>query len=249
MSECVQCGGQYDSRYVDIPCPLCGRQYKASPTINNIKLNTEVIEKAKGIDIPSQYQGHYWNVDRLIKEYHNLQGDLNFKRYYTQLQKVHEIFEKGLLPSKSMLAVAPPRMSKVTWAYSCMQQALAHNYSVNPLLDTVEVSRLIKLAGENVKYKLYDKISYDDFMMADVCFITVSKTESRFNAFSTILEVLDNRSRKGLATFIISRFDIAQLSRFDYLGHFKAIEDPNGRDNDLKYPVLVQFRDFIGKEK
>ena len=77
--------------------------------------------------------------------------------------------------------------------------------------------------------------------MADVCFITVTKTEYRYDSYSTILEIIDRRSRKGLSTFVISRFDLKQLARRDYDKHFLAIRDYNGHDNDLKFPVIVQY--------
>ena len=83
--------------------------------------------------------------------------------------------------------------------------------------------------------------------MADVCFITVTKTEYRYDSYSTILEIIDRRARKGLATFIISRFDLKQLARRDYNKQFLAIRDYNGRDNDLKYPAIIQYWNFSSR--
>ncbi len=241
-SFCFTCGGNFDERYVDVPCPECGKQYKASANVLlEVKPSEEFIQSAKELSIPDFYIGKTWNAERLRKDNQDIIGDLTFQRYIQQLSKIHDIFSDGRIPNKSGIIIAPPRMSKMLWAYSCMQQALEHGYTVNWLLDTIELKRLLVLAGDKPDYKLYNKISYDDYIMADVCFITVTKTEYRYDSYSTILEIIDRRSRKGLSTFVISRFDLKQLARRDYDKHFLAIRDYNGHDNDLKFPVIVQY--------
>lgn len=245
---CYTCGGEYDIRYVDKPCPECGRQYKTGSTINVIQEEkSEILTSVEDIKVPAQYVGVLWNKEQLLKDNESNVTDLWFSRYCEQLQKIHDTFMDGRLPNKSGIIIAPPRMSKITWAYSCMQAAITHGFSVNCLLDTVELKRLVVLAGTNPKYKLYNEIDYDSYMMADVCFITVSKTESRYEAYSVILEILDRRSRKGLSTFIISRYDLKQLSKWDYDNNFIKIKDDRGHENDLKYPVIVQYWPFNGK--
>lgn len=251
MSDyCFTCGGKYDERFVDKPCPECNRQYKkSSAVVMEVKPSTEFLNTLKDLAIPDFYQNKVWNKERLKKDNQDIIGDKSFERYVQQLDRIHSIFVDGRLPNKSAIIIAPPRMSKVTWAYSCMQQAVKHNYSVAWLLDTVELKRLLVLAGENPRYKLYDRVDYDSYLMSDVCFITVTKTEYRADSYSTILEIIDRRARKGLSTFIISRFDLKQLSRRDYDKHFTAIKDFNGHDNDLKYPVIVQYWNMARRSK
>lgn len=247
---CFVCGGQYDERFIDKPCPECGKQYKKSANVMiEVKPSEEFVASLKELAVPDFYHGKIWNKERIKKDNQDIIGDKSFERYIQQLDRIHNIFMEGRLPNKSGIIIAPPRMSKVTWAYSCMQQALKHNYSVAWLLDTVEVKRLLVLAGDNPRYKLYDKVNYDEYIMSDVCFITVTKTEYRYDSYSTILEVIDRRARKGLSTFIISRYDLKQLSRRDYDRHFSAIKDFNGHDNDQKYPVIVQYWNMSRKER
>lgn len=89
-----------------------------------------------------------------------------------QLEKINNIFVEKLLPQKSAFIIAPAGYSKMTFAYSCMQRALDAGFSVAPLLDTVELKRVLVLASENVHYKIDGRISYDDYIMADICFVT-----------------------------------------------------------------------------
>lgn len=240
---CFTCGGVYNLDFVNKPCPECGKQYKKGASLCK-EIKPEIITAAKDIKIPQQYIGNFWDVDTLIKDNSDQVTNNNFKRYYTQLDRIHDKFFRGVLPSQSGIIISAPGMSKMTWAYSCMQEALKHGFTVNWLLDTIELKRLINLAGDNPRYKLYDQISYDDYMMADVCFITVAKTEAKFDAINVIMEVMETRARKGLATFVISRFAMNVLLKRDYDDHFKRLMDYNGRNNELKYPVIVHYENY-----
>ena len=240
--ECFTCGGYYDDRFKDEPCPECGRWGKGTPVATEIAEKKEdVIKVAEVLDIPREYQGIEWSRELLQRDHRDEMDNINFQRYCNQLEKIHELFGMGIVPNKSAFITAPPGYSKITWAYSCMQLAIARNHSVDWLLDTIEVKRLMVLASENPKYKLYNKVDYDQYMIADVCFITVTKTEYSQDSFKVIQEILDRRSRKGLATFILSRFDFKAVSRKDYLHHFDAIIDRNGNQNPLKYPAFITY--------
>ena len=45
----------------------------------------------------------------------------------------------------------------------------------------------------------------------------------------------------GLPTFILSRYDIKSMSKWDYNNQFQHIIDFNGHENSLKYPVIIQY--------
>ena len=252
MSEfeiCSTCGGEYDKRFLDTPCPECGKQYggKDATKLETPK-NTQFLEVVEHLDIPKEYLTNTWSKSKLLKDNANKLADRNFQRFGEQLDKAHTIFANGMIPRTSAIIIAPPKMSKEVWAYSCMQMAVANNHTVTWLLDTQEVNRLLVLSGDNPKYKLYNKISYDDYMMADVCFVTVTKTQAKHGAYQVILELLDRRSRKGLPTFIISRYDLKQISRWDYDNQFEHIRDYSGKENNLKYPAIIQWMDIFNKD-
>lgn len=72
----------------------------------------------------------------------------SYIKYLDQLEKINNIFVEKLLPQKSAFIIAPAGYSKMTFAYSCMQRALDAGFSVAPLLDTVELKRVLVLASE-----------------------------------------------------------------------------------------------------
>lgn len=247
FNVCSTCGGEYDKRYVDKPCPECGKQYggNAATNLDDVDQNkfTSALEV---LEIPKEYQKVKWSKARLLKDNKNKMSDQSFMRFVDQLDKCHAIFDQGQIPRTSAIVIAPPKMSKLTWAYSCMQLALANHHSVTWLLDTQELKRLVVLAGDKPHYKLYNKITYDDYIMSDVCFITVTKTYARYEAYQVIMELLDRRARKGLPTFFISRFDLKQLSKNDYDNTFESIKDLEGNNNNYKYPAIVQWANIFG---
>lgn len=120
-----------------------------------------------------------------------------------------------------------------------MQRALDAGYTVAPLLDTVEAKRALVLASENCKYKINKSISYDDWIMSDVMFITVSKLYVHNEAYQVIEELFDRRSRKGLSTIFLSRISVDDLGKYDRTGNFSAVFK-NSEDN-FKYPAVIQY--------
>lgn len=247
---CSTCGGEYDKRYIDKPCPECGKMYGKSKTtdlneVDNIRFNSAM----DTLEVPEAYRKVKWSKSTLLKYNADKLSDKTFMHYAEQLARAHATFDAGKIPNISAIVIAPPKMSKVTWAYSCMQLALENGHSVSWLLDTQEVKRLLVLGGDNPRYKLYNKIDYDNYIMADVVFVTITKTYAKGEAYSVILELLDKRARKGLPTFFISRYDLKQISRTDYDGQFDFIKDYRNTENGLKYPLIVQWSDIFGVSK
>lgn len=237
---CRTCRDKYDARFINEPCPECGKTYGA-PKPETLIENKEFIQKAKNLTIPEQYIGKIWDKQVVLNDKSEDASNRHFARLLSQMEKIHHLFENGLLPNKSAIIIAPPKSSKAVWAYSCMQLATAKGFSVAPILDTIEVKRLLLLAGERPTAKLYGTVNYDEYMTSDVVFITVTKTEYAYDAWKVILEVLDRRSRRGLPTFILSRYDMKTMSKYDYNKQFDNVVDYNGNENPMKYPVIIQY--------
>lgn len=242
---CNWCGSDYNPNYVDKPCPHCGRQY------NNLDIEKETsmpkleafARGAVAINIPEQYIGVEWKKEILQREKPQLLNDAFFERYVRNLDKIKTVFATGVIPGKSALIIAPPEFSKVTWAYTCMQLSVKAGLKVAPMLDTIELKRLIVMSAEKPNYRLYNKIRYDDYISSDIVFITVTKTDFRFNAYSIIIEILDKRSRMGLPTYIISRYDDIELSKEDRYVEFRALFNKSPNSNGLKYPAVIMYKE------
>lgn len=240
---CWTCRKEYDERYVNSRCPECGAQYREDALVdiqNLAEESTEFITSAKKLDIPAHYFGLTWSKGVLEKDKGGDKLLKPFQDYVQQLCRVHDIFERGDIPNKSALIIAPMTYSKVTWAYSCMQCAIAHGHSVTPLLDTVELKRFFVISAEKPNYKMMG-MTYEEYIEKDICFLTVTKSEYVSNSWQTIIDILDKRSRKGLPTFIISRYGIEAISKWDMDGQFIALFEQGGHRNPLKYPTLVSY--------
>ena len=174
---------------VDKVCPECGHAPAGSDSklsqmssFSQVKANTEttLVEEGSAEIVQPAYKGIFWNRRILendntekLPEKFDIAGRYNdrlFVRFLDQLTKIDGIFKEGGIPNKSVYIIAPPGYSKTVFAYSCMQHALANGYSVAPLIDTIELKRLLVLASEKLDYKLYGRFSYDDYMSSDVVF-------------------------------------------------------------------------------
>lgn len=233
-SHCYTCGGH---GFKDKICPECGLDIRKIK-INSVTQNVAVISKT--LDIPLDYRGLTWSYEQLMDMCQMHCKNPVFQKWAKQLEKIHTFFAKGVIPTKSAIIIAPPATGKVTWAYSCMQLAAANGLCVAPLLDTQEVKRLIVLAAERPNQRVCNT-TYEEYINSDVMFITVTKTPYREEAYSVIEEVLDKRSRRGLPTYFISRYNMKTMSKRDWEGNFTYVQDSNPNRNMIKYPVILQY--------
>ncbi len=78
-------------------------------------------------------------------------------------------------------------------------------------------------------------------MLCDVCFVTVSKLPVHEWAYNTIQELFDRRARKGLGTFVTSRYGLDEISRRDASNQFGVISTAIS-DDSYKYPAVINYR-------
>lgn len=240
---CFTCGNQ---GFPDKVCPECGRE----PSSHNFQQRDDTekfVAATEAIGVPREYAGVVWNRSSLELTHSNCKGDKVFEWFCSQLEKIHNMFANGKIPPASAIIIAPPKFSKETFAYSCMQFAMDKGFSVAPLLDTVELKRLLVLASENPKYKLYKRIDYDSYVTSDVMFITVTKTTYRNEAYVIIEEILSRRSRLGLPTFFISRYTIKEMSAFYKRSAEAELVDVEKSGSPFKYLKVIKYFEGFGK--
>lgn len=247
MEYCFTCGNK---GFMEKSCPECGREPRLiSMNLDKKKDVNEFVKKIEGVLIPHKYFGVFWNKETLeldntdkLSKYNDLgYDDALFIRYTNELEKINTIFVEHRIPHKSAIIIAPAGYSKIVFAYSCMQRAIDAGFKVAPLLDTTEVKRALILSSENVNYKINGYLSYDDYIMADVMFVTVTKLYNHTEAYQIIQELFDRRSRKGLSTIILSRFSLEEISKADRQGSFNAVKKYS--EDDYKYPAIIQYRE------
>lgn len=237
VSFCFSCGNH---GFRDRDCAECGRKAHSLNLAQNKAVARKLVAEAGELKIPAQYTGITWNYEQLVDTHTALEENPMFLRWAKQLEKIQAYFEQGVLPPRSALIIAPPQMSKATFAYSCMQFAIAHGLKVAPMLDSMEVKRLLVLAAERPTVRVCG-MDYEDYINSDVVFVTITKTTYREEAYAVIQEMLDKRSRRGLPTFFISRYDMKTLAKRDWEDTFTEIQDFRGTENPFKYPAIINF--------
>lgn len=257
MSYCFTCG---NNGLLDRVCPECGHprvgdtsaKLKKMSDPESIQFKTEdsVLEKNGFKIIPDCYDGVFWSRKKLENEHTdklpekfdipNASNDRLFVHFLDQLTKLDNIFRQGGIPDKSVYIIAPSGYSKTIFAYSCMQYALANDYTVAPLIDTIELKRLLILSSENLNYKLYGKFLYDDYITNEVVFITVTHTYYRYDAYSALEELLNRRARLGLSTFILSRYSLETLYKWDKFNTLDSLKNSDSKDF-RKYPAVTMY--------
>ena len=242
---CFVCGGDFDPRYIEEPCPGCGRINGKLPNekpSNEIPATYDLPKnKLEATIVPKQYQGVVWKKERIVSEHPDDIKNVFYQNLINNMDRAHDIFIEGKVPYKSAVFTAPPGYSKMTWAYSCMQFAMQNNHTVAPLLDTQQLKRLLVGATEDPKFKLLGNIDYDEYITSEVLFVTVTKTDYRIDAHKVLSEILDIRVRLGLPTFIISRYPLKEIARRDWDNHFQSIVNDDITQNPLKYPIICSF--------
>ena len=234
---CATCGGIGMNLAADTACPEC--HYERGQVISLTKQDiVELVPVLGELHVPRNYIGTCWSSDIFWAGHGDLRGNKLVELVISQMEKIHSLFASGDLLNRSLLLLAPAQYGKMTFGFSCMQYAVKSGYSVAPLLDTSEIKRLLVLSSEQPTQRAVS-IDYESYISADLCIFTVQKNEYRRNAYSTILDLLDKRSRRGLSTIGLSRYSMAELSRWDRSGDFMRLSVPTPEENLLKIPAIL----------
>lgn len=216
-------------------CPSCGKtaQFSTEPR----EVSDEVLD---AVAIPEFYKGNKWSGQTLIDTHGDVTARAKLEQYAKMLTRIHDIFSSGSIPNKSFMVVSSPGSGKLTWAYSCMQEALKHGHSVVPIIDNTQFKRLSIISSDRMTSKFLKTQQYgiEDYLTADVMFMTIDPDNFQ-TAYRTVSSVLNKRTRAGKPTFIISRYSLEQISLMDYTQQFtKDIQAKQQQDRN-KYLVLI----------
>ena len=232
---CGRCGGVNTSNKI---CLECGCTPCKNSMVSGEQDVSAIVPKLEELRIPKSYLGKSWNMGMFWSSHAAKQSDKLVHIFANQMDKVHNIFAGGGLPQKSALFIAPAGYSKMLWAYSCMQYAVTNQYSVAPMLDTLEIKRLLILSSERPTVRVMN-IDYDEYIESDVLFFTVTKTEQRKNSASIIAELLDKRARRGKGVIGLSRTSVYEMAQWDSLNFFAPLMEPVDPADTFKMPAIV----------
>lgn len=218
-------------------CPDCGKSRENQTQNIPEQLPDEVCES---VCIPDYFKGIKWDKQIFLNSHKDEYAVSSLERYAEILTRMHNIFSSGNIPNKSCLITAHGGMGKLTWAYSCMQEALKHGHTVMPILDNTQYKRLNIISSDRISSRYLKQYSFtiDKYNNADVVFLTIDPDNFQ-GSFRTVESLISKRSRLGKQTFIISRFSSAQMSILDYDHSFESTLTVHpGRDKN-KYLEII----------
>lgn len=215
-------------------CPSCGK------SISLERPAVEVPEETlQDLSIPEYYFKNRWSKQILLDSHKDIEASSALEHYAENLSRIHSIFCRGQIPNKSFIVIAQQGMSKMTWAYSCMQEALSHGFSVVPILDNTQYKRLSIISSDRMSSKIAKQsYSIEDYNTADVCFLTVDPDNFQ-GSYRTIESLLSKRARLGKQTFILSRFSLTQMALLDYTNSFATTTSTGALKDKNKYLEVI----------
>lgn len=225
MARCIVCQGLGSVG----GCPRCGTVLeRVTRTLTEAEQKTNLI--------PPNMKGVEWSSLTFWTDHESERKNHNTVKVVMQLEKIYgNYYSKGINIDRSVLLIAPGCFGKTHFVYACMRKAILSGLSCTPYYDTQEVKRIFGLSGEK-PYSEYG-MRYENLVKADVCFVTVCKSEQRRLASSVLSDLIDKRSRVGKPTFVMSRFAMSELTRYDNPNSL-AVMASAARNDSREYDAL-----------
>lgn len=168
--------------------------------------------------MPEQYVGLRF-VPELVPR------DLN-PRYASKLEELHNLITSVKLRQHNLCICSPNGHSKTVWAYSCIQNLFRQRVPVSPILDILELRRMIDELSDGDE--LYD---------APYLFLRVP-TEVTHSIRCTMTTILDRRVRRGNSTIFLYGGSWGMLT---YGDRFGTIRDLQG-DGSFTSIEVINFK-------
>lgn len=222
-------------------CPRCGREL-------NLTENTDSQVPAQDIKllgIPKYYVSNKWDPAILVNDHGAYCDDVDFNKYVDNLNICYHDLSAGKLPKISALISSPVGYGKTTWAYNCMLQAKANNFTVAPLVDTAQIRRLLLIATERPEWhNTINGFSYNEFINSDFMIVCISTGPEYVYAYETIVNLVNIRSRNDKATLFLSNYSIRELVSQDKKQLLIKLLNGGTNVDPLKYLKKIEFIEY-----
>lgn len=222
-------------------CPKCGKVLKLVGN-DEIKLPTGV---TKDLGVPRHYYKEPWNSVILRQDHENYIDDKDFDLYVNQLDTCLNILKDGRLPQMSALVTSPIGYGKTTWAYNCILEARAHNYSTVPLIETSQLRRMFLTASENPTWSnKFSGFSYNDYLSADLLIAFVTNGPEFIYAYETIVNIVTIRSRFEKPTIFLSNYSASELIKEDRRKQLYKLLNGGTNVDPYRYLINIEFKEY-----
>lgn len=234
---CTSCGNKGTKE----GCPECGREHKIlyqDKTENQIASTLGYLEKV--IRIPEGYLGNRFVKQVLMDEYTGKKRE-EYRKYIDNLDMYIEIFRNGRLPQRSTFVASPTGNGKKVMAYTCMELANDNNYTISPILSTLDISFIIKQSIEFKPDFKFNGVGYMDLYEIDFLVVQISHTDYKYESYKVIQELLNMRTRYNKSTLVLSDFGIDTITDWDDQYNFVRLFQTGFLDNKQLYPTMICY--------
>lgn len=229
---CVVCRGQgncVDGFILDmnerraVPCPR-----------REVKLNIADIP-ANQMVVPDAYQELVFSSDDIEKQLYSQPPDLRME-FMDNIMYLYNRATRGERLTRSMLLHTPPnvQIDDISLVYSILKYGIAAGLTASPYYDTYEFDLFHKHFTYNSSANSRFTVAYDDFISRDYCFLKLKAGVITDRDIQLMMMLVDQRARMGLATVVLSPFNLNYLKQAE-----PYIESIITRDTTINYSKLL----------
>ncbi len=152
--------------------------------------------------------------------------------YAPVLDALHREITTLQLHNHNIIICSPPNHSKTVWAYSCIQHLFRQRVPVCPLMDMLEIARMLNECSDT-----------EDWYETQYLFAKIP-TEVSQTIRSAVLTLVDRRVRRGHSTFFLYEGSWGMLTYDDKFGTIRSMQgDGSFHTLDVKSFKLKEARD------
>lgn len=197
-------------------CPICGNTgVKLDGTPCSCRLSDdEFYEGAECLDIPETYRGVSFNSTSL---------PMSMGKHYERfMQDMYDQLVTMRWKNRNIIICSPNQTGKSILAYSVIQQLFRNGVDVYPIMDVLELMRVMK----DIEYNRQTSMGYGDPMMLYTVPYVFAWIPPMLNydVFDSAAMLLARRVRRGNSTIFLYEGSWAYLSAADTKGSLKNLE-------------------------
>lgn len=166
--------------------------------------NDVIFNDINGVEVPPQYVGLRFSSALVAP-------DLN-PAYAAKLDALHKDITTRVLRNHNICICSPANHSKTIWAYSCIQNLFRQRTPVCPLIDVLELVRMMNEFRDT-----------DDWYDVPYLFLKIP-TEVTQQIRSGISTIIDRRVRRGNSTVFLYNGSWGMLTYDDRFGTIKNLQ-------------------------
>lgn len=200
----------------DSYCPICGNTgIDINNNICKCRLNIEApLDDVTCLDVPAQYIGTAFSSLLVPSDL----GDV----YCKKLQSIHDAIIMQKLRYHNIILCSPARHSKTILAYSCIQNLFRNNIPVFPLMDIMEIQRIVSDI-DYCRMSIFDIPEPERMYTVPYLFVKVPPAVT-YDTYNNMSMLLERRVRRGGSTIFLYNGTWGNLTSIDKRGTLKYLQ-------------------------